>query len=508
MGQVYTFHETTRGYLHVMNGTACEDSSASFSAEDDRYFIAIVADGHGSKSCFRSKDGAKIATDVALECLQQFAEATLASKEVEEGFYKDIFSNPRYRQTTIRRLTDTIIAGWYDRILDDYADNPPTSEEICTSEAEFDGSLKNVAHIYGTTLIAALQLPKCLLLVHQGDGRCDVFYSDGTIDQPIPWDSRCEDAVTTSLCDEDAADSFRHYVVNLTEKPVMACYLGSDGVEDTYRDTYEGMDGSHVLMGGVHTFYKYLTYQLADRGQEEFEKYLRIMLPEFSAEGRFSRSGSGDDVSVAGIVDTDTIQRFTKRFQYDVKRYALEEDLFWKEDELRGKTRKHGILQKRIEEAGTALKEAKEKRQMLENAFQTLMVRREECSYKVKQMKEDLEEYQRESQLINRDFGGQNIKQFYAELQKFFINVSTGYSEKQAAYEELKDTLRNYDRQIRRCREQKSEKEKEIREMEKRLTEAQDAFDEYNAKYQTINVDRMHIKKEIATLLEGREGNG
>ena len=58
-----------------MNNFPCEDSSVSYSAEDGKYHIAIVADGHGSKKCFRSNEGSKIATEVAMECLQQFAEA-------------------------------------------------------------------------------------------------------------------------------------------------------------------------------------------------------------------------------------------------------------------------------------------------------------------------------------------------------------------------------------------------------------------------------------------------
>lgn len=118
MDQVFTFHETVRGHLHVMNEFPCEDSSSSFSAENGRYHIAIVADGHGSKSCFRSDYGSKVATEVTLECLQQFAEATLASEELEERFYKDVFSNPRYRHMTLRRLTDTILAEWHDRVFE------------------------------------------------------------------------------------------------------------------------------------------------------------------------------------------------------------------------------------------------------------------------------------------------------------------------------------------------------------------------------------------------------
>lgn len=503
MRQVYTFHETVRGHLHVMNEFPCEDSSASYSAEDSKYHIAIVADGHGSKSCFRSNYGSKVATEVAMECLQQFAEATLASEEIEDRFYKDMFSNQRYRQMTIRRLTDTIIAGWHDRVLENYNNNPPSVEEMGECAAEYENG-KNLTHIYGTTLIAALQMPKCLVLLQQGDGRCDVFYTDGSVEQPIPWDSRCEDTATTSLCDEDVANSFRSCVLDLSKNPVMACYLGCDGVEDAYRDTYEDLGGSHVLMGGVHTFYKDLTCQLVKMGQTEFGDYLQTMLVDFSANGKFSRSGSGDDVSVAGIVCLDVIQPFASQYEYDVKQYALEEDLFWKEDELRGKTRKHGILKKRLEEAQSALSEALTKQKTLEHVLQQLQNQREEFSQKVEQAKNDLEECRQESQMVSEQFEGK-FSRFAIAAQRFFEEISTGYSQKEIAYSKMLEKLLEYDEQIKRGEEAISIGEEQIRELESKLVEAQAVFEEYDSKYQAIDSERVRIEKEISELRGGNQ---
>jgi hypothetical protein len=309
--------------------------------------MAVVADGHGSSSCFRSAKGARFAVEAAVDCLRYFADMLLQSPENEESFYRDMFSNPRYRQNQIRHLTDTIIAEWYNRVMVDYRDNPLTEPE----QQLFKGFDDRAEHIYGTTLIAALWLPKCLILLQQGDGRCDVFYGDGSIDQPVPWDRRCMDFMTTSMCDEDVATSIRSCVVDLEKKPVIACYLGCDGVEDAYRDTYEDCGGRHLLMGGVHTFYKELTRQIAVNGTELFGKNIENFLAYFSENGIFSRGGSGDDVSVAGIVDTAAIVDYVKQFSYDIDYYALEERLFCKRDELRGKTRKHDILRRRMEEA-------------------------------------------------------------------------------------------------------------------------------------------------------------
>lgn len=498
MNQLYTFHNTVRGHFHIMNEFPCEDASASFSAEDSRYFIAIVADGHGSKSCFRSDYGSKIATEVAIKCLQQFAETALASEEIESRFYKDMFNNQRYRQMTIKQLTDTIIAEWNDRVLEDYRINPPSREEMGESVEGYENS-KNPAHIYGTTLIAALQLPKCLVLIQQGDGRCEVFYSDGSVDQPIPWDTRCEDTTTTSLCDEDVADRIRTIVINLEEKQVMACFLGCDGVEDAYRDTYEGLGGSHVLMGGVHTFYKDLICHLATMKKELFEEYLRTMLPQFSSNGRFSRSGSGDDISVAGIVNISVIRQHLNKYEYDVKCYALEEELFWKEDELRSKTRKHGILQKRVTEARLAFIEAQKKQQSLEKRLYQIKAQHGQLTREVQQAKMNYVNYHNDAQRAYKDNVGK-YPSYVNEFNDCFKNIFRIVFQKKEILTDRSEQLFINDNHVKQIEEEQKTEAEKIKTLEEKLAEAQFDFDEYDIKYQKIKTDILGIKKELASL--------
>ena len=501
MDQVYTFHETVRGHLHVMNEFPCEDSSASFSADKGRYHIAIVSDGHGSKSCFRSDYGSKVATEVTLECLQQFAESMLASEELEERFYKDIFSNPRYRHMTVRRLTDTILAEWHDRVLEDYNKNPPTLEEMGESAVEYQNG-KNIEHIYGATLIAALKTTQCLILIQQGDGRCDVFYEDGSVDQPIPWDSRCEDTATTSLCDLDAAESFRSCVVNLSEKPIIACYIGCDVIEDAYRDTYEGLGGSHTLMGGVHTFYRYLTCQINDKSKSEFENWLPEFLTNFSANGIFSRSGSGDDVSVSGIVDLSKIDLFTKEYTYKIKLYSLEEDLFWREDELRGKMRKHGILKKRYDNAKLDLENAVAENKSLIEMLERLQEKRVEFVREIDEMKQELEEYRQDAESAKGQFEGRYTTRFASAMQRFIDEISFGYSQKEASYSKMLEHLMELDEEIKLRENEIDASEKKLNELSLKRDEAQSLFEEYDSKYQAINTEHKNIINQIADLKE------
>ncbi|MEE0913149.1 MAG: protein phosphatase 2C domain-containing protein [Ruminococcus sp.] len=503
MNKVYVFNRTTRGHLHIMREIPCEDFSTSFSSEDGRYHIVVVADGHGSDACFRSSIGSKIVSEVALNCLNEFAKACLESEESEERFYRDIFSNPRYRKMTIKQLTDTIVANWHDRVLEDYSNNPPTEEELGEYAEKYkDGN--RFEHIYGTTVIAALLLPSCLLLIHQGDGRCDVFYEDGTIDQPIPWDDRCQDTSTTSMCDTDVAESFRHSVLNpnTVHDGIIAVYLGSDGVEDAYRDTYDDLGGSHSIMGGVHTFYKYISCKVSEyQNKESFYGYLDEFLPEFSADGLFSRAGSGDDVSIAGIVDLDSISNFVESYKKDTQRYSLDEQLFWKEDELRSKTRKHGILKKRMDEAEQQLQDKERQIQLIDNELSQLNAKREGLWQALEKVNDEINQY---SQEVNAVAGDTQVQELKSAVKTFFQSFLDSSASERTALERKKNRitseLNQIDGQIIDLQNKKIATQNELSVQKNAYHDAKEKFDEYDAKYQSIDAERREILDEINNL--------
>lgn len=399
MENLYVFNCSVRGALHIENGFPCEDGSASWQSDDGRVSIAISADGHGDPSCFRSSDGSKAAAEAAVACLRDYANMILETEETEEAFYRQIFTSGRYRQVQMRHLTDTILAEWSNRIMDHFQNNPLSEEELKRfGPAEQD--VAHVAHIYGTTLIAGLWLPKALVLLQQGDGRCDVFYKDGTVDQPIPWDQRCVDTSTTSLCDDDASVSFRSTVINLEEKPVAACFMLSDGVEDSYRDTYEAVEGFHTLMAGVHTFCKNLICKISQNSKEDFEQYLSDLLPGFSANGLFSLTGSGDDVSVSGIVDREETKGFTEQFERDIEQYRLEEDLLQKESALNGKKRKHEILRKKRNEARDAYEKFLESEKVYAAEVQNTQIQCKKLEMELEQVRKEAEAYQQSTSQV------------------------------------------------------------------------------------------------------------
>ena len=360
---MFTFHKTVRGYLHIINERECEDYSDSFSNEEKNYHIVVVADGHGANECFRSAVGAKLAVETAIKYLKEIAENENINEE-------NLCLDSNYRKKIIRELTDKIVKDWHNSVIEEFKQNPITEEEsdfLKKNNLDIDKITKEIPHIYGTTLIAGLMNQRYIILIQQGDGRCDVFYrKDGItkVRQPIPWDNRCEYNITTSMCDVDVAEKIRSTFIDLNKIKVIACYFGSDGVEDAYRDTYDDLGGSHSIMAGVHTFFKNISCQIAEQNQNDFKNYLENMLPEFSQKGLFSKTGSGDDVSIAGIVNIEELKKNIDNFKNDIEIYDLEEKLFVKNDELKGKTRKHNILKHRLIEA----KEAQDKNKYKEAA--------------------------------------------------------------------------------------------------------------------------------------------
>ena len=506
MNNILAFHKSVQGANHIAWGRPCEDASGSYANSEKHYYVAVVSDGHGADECYRADKGSKIAVEIAMKNLQELAEKMTRTPEQEARFYRDILGGARYQQMTMRHLTDVIHAEWVDRVREDLQTNAPTEEELAPLQEK---KKKNYAQsdrpeqVYGCTLMAALWMQKCLLLIHQGDGRCDVFYTDGTVNQPIPWDSRCVGTQTTSLCDDDAEPSFRSCVIDFQKKPVMACYLGCDGVEDAYRDSEENM-------AGVHTFYKGLTYEVAHRTPEQLDAYLAEMLPRFSCAGLYNMSGSGDDVSVAAIVDTDAIRPFTAGFLRDTQVYTAKENVFWKEDAIRSKIRKHGILQRRLGEAETTVQDSAKELEKLRN-------QRVDMSDDIARMRifiandaKELEQINSEKQSAGEDaerLDEETVKNprlldiiraaaesFVKDQQKSYQSKKEELQYREHRLEEMERKLEALDIAIQNANQQQSA-------LEEKLSQQRQEFAEYDAKFRSAQDAAARAKRTLDTLL-------
>lgn len=352
------FNKSVRGYLHKIKGIGMEDASEVYADKTGRFYIAVVADGHGDKACMRSAKGSQMAAETAVECLQELAEDILKVLHEEESEKEtvrdDTFGNgfhgikEQLEDRILRQYAINIVTKWQKKVEDDLKEHGLTEEEL-QQAGSYEASYrkgKSLPHVYGTTLLAALWIDDYLILLQQGDGRCVVFYEDGTVqasDELGMLDERCHENVTTSLCDTDAAQAlWKHsVVVPLKQKKVMACFLGCDGVEDSYVD-----------MEGLYMFYRNLMCEINDKETRDFEEWMeKKYLPEFS------QNGSGDDISVAGIVDRNRIGSFIEQFQKQVEKYNLSEELRQLEEKKASMSRKHGILQERAAEQEKLCKE-------------------------------------------------------------------------------------------------------------------------------------------------------
>ena len=172
MRGAFTFNKTVIGHKHILKNLPCEDFSLSFSDEYGMFDIAIVADGHGDPSCFRSSKGSQFATSVAKDCLIEFA--LLWGERI--GELKELLESQRNRTLVIKNLTDAILHRWHELLREDLEVHPITEEEYLAAgtTADLYRAGKKLEHIYGTTLIAVLRVFDLLFLIQQGDGRCDV----------------------------------------------------------------------------------------------------------------------------------------------------------------------------------------------------------------------------------------------------------------------------------------------------------------------------------------------
>ena len=532
MGKYYAFHATVKGYLHEKKAIPCEDYSGSFSVPDaaagGQFHIAVVADGHGDTACMRSRTGSRKVVEIAKQCLTEFAEGMIG--EMRE--FKDAPDQYRgYQRITDvldkaavcgkgarniakarvpESLTNAIVSRWYAFVNEDLRQNPLSEEELGQSgryEDEYREG-RRLAHVYGTTLIAALMLPGYLLLIQQGDGRCDVFYEDGTVDQPIPWDERCHENVTTSMCDEDAPASIRSRVISLKDKKVIACYLGSDGVEDAYPD-----------MEGTHMFYRGLTCELAERGTEGFEAYLAEMLPGFS------QTGSGDDVSVSGIVDLEGIREFVPLFRMKIRQYDLKDELNRYENRIISMRRKHGILRELVEEAEKEYMQVKTQSDMAEAEYIKASGMYTEAAFKAGECRKQRIEWENElNQLVDeRRKSVQNHLEenrrgiqyrpgdSFAGSKQGFSNLSANKGILDRKIEEIKYLINKFLPQYNRaCSDETilNDKVGETRqkinsirpslvELDKKRRKALQEFNEYDQEYQSIKAQIERVNRDI-----------
>lgn len=292
-----SFNLSVQGASHIKKNKECQDASKSYC--DEKMAIAIVCDGHGGDDYMRSAVGSTCACNAAERNIKSFLESV--NKE-------QFFSNTEKR---LKDLEASIINVWNQLIYAHYDQNPFTEAELsgisekAKKKYTQDGRIESA---YGTTLIAVAMTKDYWFGIHIGDGKCVAINPEGKFVQPIPWDKKCFLNATTSICDSDALTSFRHFY---NEKLPVAVFVGSDGIDDCFSNNEQ-----------LHNLYKTILYSF---GTEEFDDAisgLKDYLPRLSAKG------SGDDVSIAAMLDFDLVPELemVKEFDREKEKARVEEN--------------------------------------------------------------------------------------------------------------------------------------------------------------------------------------
>ena len=294
------FNHSCQGESHKAFNKECQDYSLTWQNEDKNITIAVVCDGHGSDSYFRSAVGARLAAEITKEQLLQFIIDVDSSTTLQELFVGQRFTAIGIQKTVelenklnsvMRRLFESIYSLWREAITKD-GQRELTDWEKEHVETKYISLLddnEHVVKVYGCTLMAYVCTSKYWFAFHIGDGKMIMLDSKFEFSQPVPWDEKCFLNKTTSLCESEPIKNFRFCVEGDGKFPV-AVFLGSDGLDDSYGDGPK-----------LNSFYGGIVKELALKGQMAVEEMLKEDLP------KISKIGSQDDMSVAVVYDEHKI---------------------------------------------------------------------------------------------------------------------------------------------------------------------------------------------------------
>jgi len=281
---------SVRGATHVRSETENQDFCGG--RVDAGLPVLAVADGHGSPRSFRSRRGAELAVEIALES----ASSLLAAKR----------DAPASTLAWIERqakhhLPAEIVRKWRLAVQEDLERHPLTSTELEQQRQEFgtEATLEGQRAawepvVYGATLLLAAIGDGYAFYLQLGDGDILVATAPAAADdtaqpasevhRPLPHDDTLIANETTSLCLDGAQNSFRFYFHNYRSCPPLLVLLSTDGYSNSFSTP---ADFEQVASDLVRL--------LAQKGLAYVNENLDGWLEEAS------RSGSGDDVSLGMI---------------------------------------------------------------------------------------------------------------------------------------------------------------------------------------------------------------
>lgn len=217
----WAFGCSRTGASHLRASRPCEDAfalwSGSFGASS---CIAVaVADGHGDPRHDQSRTGSALAVQAAIDELTDFHR--MHPQDMPAHALRAEFRADFPRRVT-RRWRECVQADAGQREIALTPDPGQIPEDYVR---------------YGSTLIAALILVDTILIGQIGDGDVVLVRPDGTVECPIPSDTRLVGKETHSLSSRDAHLLWRTATLDRGAGGVLIA--ATDGVSDSF-DSSEG----------------------------------------------------------------------------------------------------------------------------------------------------------------------------------------------------------------------------------------------------------------------------
>lgn len=359
------------GTSHIQNNLDCEDYSASYA--DELVSIAVISDGHGDKNCFRSKTGAQIACKTAISLCKQFQIATEQIVDVEQCNFSEL----------LRSLENEIVDTWKSKVIQDAKQNPFSEAELKQASEQAQASYRagnRIEKAYGCTLILTVITQNYWYGIQIGDGKCVAAFDDGVFVEPIPTDEEnCCGNRSTSLCNSNAKDLFRHYY---GKQLPLATFVVSDGVEESFDQA------------GLYNCFFSVAYWVKDSGLEVARQKIDELLPQISA------GGSGDDVSISALICSekslskprqtlDQVYEKVNACKDVLDRYATA--FANTEDELNEKRKAEADLDNEIRELERKIEDLGQKKALLEKQCSEIAIKQAEIKEKQEKATEQMD---------------------------------------------------------------------------------------------------------------------
>ena len=283
------------------------------------FSLACVSDGHGGAPYFRSQKGAEFAIQTTIELLSESIDkialalekkdytklnASLSASFVRRWMQKvmeDVAGTDRaVFEKELNELKQVDEKAW--KVYCDELDNAyalatqyvnlyrnPTEKDKEQVSLDKDFSKLDIKSMYGCTIAAYFRIKDTPLWYAFKVGDSDILMSfDEEYLKPIPDDPQCYENVTTSLCDDSVIKEFcfpEKKYLGIVPKTV---FCSSDGVANSFTDE-----------DFLKKFYTRLQFSCDEDGPDKTKSEMKETLPVLGEKG------SGDDISLAGIISYD-----------------------------------------------------------------------------------------------------------------------------------------------------------------------------------------------------------